>query len=55
MRSKSVPAILVALLLAGSFALSACNTAKGFGQDLSTLGNKISGKAERHTVNNNNP
>lgn len=55
MRSKSVPAILVALLLASSFALSACNTAKGFGQDLSTLGNKISGKAERHTVNNNNP
>ncbi len=54
MRSKPITAVLLALLLAGSFALSACNTAKGFGEDLQTLGNKISGKAERHTGNNNN-
>jgi predicted small secreted protein len=51
MPSKPVTAILLAFLLASSFALSACNTAKGFGQDLSTLGNKITGKAEKHTDN----
>ena len=51
MPSKPIKALVLTLLLASSFALSACNTARGFGQDLSTLGNKISGKAEKHTDN----
>lgn len=33
------------LLIAG---LSACQTARGFGEDLSTLGNRISADAEEH-------
>ncbi|MGE5538615.1 MAG: entericidin [Gemmatimonas sp.] len=37
-------AVIAACLLA-----TGCNTAKGFGEDLSTLGNKITGSAERHT------
>jgi predicted small secreted protein len=41
--------LLLVLMLTASFALSACNTAKGFGEDLSNLGNAITGKAEKHT------
>jgi predicted small secreted protein len=37
-------AVVAAALLA-----TGCNTAKGFGEDLSTLGNKITGTAEKHT------
>ena len=43
-RLTTAAAIAAALLTTG------CNTAKGFGEDLSTLGNKITGKAERHTT-----
>jgi predicted small secreted protein len=37
------------LVLAMASAASGCNTMKGFGEDLSTLGDKITGKAEKHT------
>lgn len=51
MPAKPVKALLVTLLMAASFALPACNTVEGFGKDLSTLGDKITGKAEKHTQN----
>lgn len=51
MSSNPIKPLFLALILAASFALSACNTAKGFGEDLSTLGNKITGSAEKHTDN----
>lgn len=38
-----------AAVLAGLCALAACNTVHGFGEDLSTLGGKISTKAEQRT------
>lgn len=38
-----------AAILAGLCALAACNTVQGFGEDLSTLGGKISTKAEQRT------
>jgi predicted small secreted protein len=37
------------LALAMCLTASACNTMKGFGQDLSNLGDSITGKAEKHT------
>ena len=49
MPNKAVKSCLIVLLLAAGFAVSACNTVEGFGKDLSTLGNKITGKAEKHT------
>jgi predicted small secreted protein len=42
-RLTTAAAITAALLATG------CNTAKGFGEDLSTLGDKITGTAEKHT------
>ena len=35
----------IALLLAFAFALAACSTMQGFGEDLQKLGNKIETKA----------
>ena len=35
----------IALLLALAFALAACNTMQGFGEDLQKLGNKIENTA----------
>lgn len=49
MPSKLVKTCLIAILLAAGLAVSACNTVEGFGKDLSTLGNKITGKAEKHS------
>ncbi len=49
MPSKSIKAFLVAVMLTAGFALSGCNTVEGFGKDLSTLGNKITDKADKHT------
>lgn len=49
MPPKTIKTLLVAVLLTAGLVLSACNTAKGFGEDLSTLGDKITGKAEKHT------
>ena len=40
---------LYIIVLAISFTTSACNTMKGFGEDLSKLGDKITGSAEKHT------
>lgn len=40
---------VVGILLVLAMATSGCNTVKGFGEDLSTLGDKIIGKAEKHT------
>jgi predicted small secreted protein len=40
---------LLLLLLGTSVALSACHTMEGLGQDLSTVGNKISSKAQEHS------
>jgi predicted small secreted protein len=39
---------LLVLMFATGLALSACHTMEGFGQDLSILGNKITGKADEH-------
>lgn len=47
MPSKVIKSCLIAVLLAAGFAVSGCNTVEGFGKDLSTLGNKITGKAEK--------
>lgn len=49
MPSRVVKACLIAVLIAAGIAVSGCNTVEGFGKDLSTLGKKISGKAEKHT------
>jgi entericidin A len=38
----------IAILLAVTFALAACNTMHGFGQDLEQVGNKIEGSAAKH-------
>jgi predicted small secreted protein len=43
---KTVLLILSGLFLAGG--LCSCQTARGFGEDLSTLGNRISTDAEEH-------
>jgi predicted small secreted protein len=37
------------ILLGAGLALSACHTMEGFGQDLTILGDKITGKAQQHT------
>jgi entericidin A len=42
-------ALTLAALFAGLFVMAACNTMHGLGEDVSTLGNKISNKAEEHT------
>jgi predicted small secreted protein len=42
---------LLALVFAAGLALSSCHTMEGFGQDLSILGNKITGKADQHSKN----
>jgi entericidin B len=40
--------VLSLVILAGaSFALSACNTAAGFGQDMSAAGHALTGSADR--------
>ena len=46
-RAKSVLVTYVAAL-ALMMVLSACNTTKGFGQDIDSLGQSISGSAKRH-------
>lgn len=43
---KQLLALLCGLFLAGS--LCSCQTARGFGEDVSTLGNRISADAEAH-------
>ena len=45
----TIRATIRVAVLAGLCALAACNTVQGFGEDMSTLGNKISNKAEQHT------
>jgi predicted small secreted protein len=42
---------LLVLIFAAGLALSSCHTMEGFGQDLSILGNKITGKADQHSKN----
>ncbi len=37
------------LLLATGLVLCGCHTMEGFGQDLSIIGNKITGKAQEQT------
>lgn len=49
MRCPTKTSRLTLFVFAASLALSACHTMEGFGQDLSILGNKITGKAEQHT------
>lgn len=46
---RALSGVTVILILAAALAVSACNTMKGFGQDLSNLGDSITGKAEKHT------
>jgi len=46
---RALNGVAILLLLAITLAVSACNTMKGFGQDLSNLGDSITGKAEKHT------
>jgi len=43
---KTLLSLLGGLFLAGS--LCSCQTTRGFGEDLSTLGNRISSDAEDH-------
>jgi predicted small secreted protein len=43
---KNILALLSGLLLVG--ALCSCQTTRGFGEDLSTLGNRISSDAQEH-------
>jgi predicted small secreted protein len=43
---KNLVILLSCLLMAGL--LSSCQTTRGFGEDLSTLGNRISTDAEDH-------
>jgi predicted small secreted protein len=45
----SLRAALLVLLLGTGFALSACHTMEGLGQDMSEVGNKLSSKAQEHT------
>lgn len=47
-RSARIGALIV--LLATGLLISACNTMNGMGQDLSALGDKITGKSEQHTA-----
>lgn len=47
---KQLLALLCGLVLAAS--LSSCQTARGFGEDISTLGNRISSDAEEHIEGN---
>ena len=42
---------LAVMLMAGVFALSACNTMEGLGKDVSKLGTKIEKKAEEKKGN----
>lgn len=37
----------LAIVLSGFIGLTACNTVEGFGEDLQTVGGKMSDKAER--------
>jgi predicted small secreted protein len=46
---RALDGVKILLILAFALAVSGCNTMKGFGEDLSTLGNKITGSAEKHT------
>lgn len=46
--SSTRPSLLILLFVAG-VVLSACHTMEGLGEDLSTLGDKISAKAEKHS------
>lgn len=43
---KMILSLLGGLFLAGS--LCSCQTARGFGEDLSTLGDRISSDAQEH-------
>ena len=47
---KHIIIALCCLVLAGT--LSSCKTARGFGEDLSTLGNRISTDADEHIEGN---
>jgi predicted small secreted protein len=40
--------LITAAVMTAALLATGCNTAKGFGEDLSTLGNKITGSAEKH-------
>jgi predicted small secreted protein len=46
---RALDGVKILLVIAFALAVSGCNTMKGFGEDLSTLGNKITGSAEKHT------
>lgn len=39
---------LLSLLLAGAFALGACNTMEGLGEDIQSGGKKLENEAERN-------
>jgi predicted small secreted protein len=41
--------LMTAAVIATALLATGCNTARGFGEDLSQLGNKITGSAEKHT------
>jgi len=44
--NKKIKSVIVSLtLITSAFALTACNTTRGFGQDLEKLGNEIEEEA----------
>ncbi len=51
MRHVTRTNLLILLVFAAGFVLSSCHTMEGFGQDLSILGNKITGKADHQSKN----
>lgn len=56
-RNSAASALLTLVVLAGaSVALSACNTARGFGEDMSAAGHAVSNSADRimHGENDQN-
>lgn len=46
---RALNGVKILLMLAIVATVSACNTMKGFGEDLSTVGNKITNKAEKQS------
>lgn len=49
MRKRSTRMGMAIAMLAMGVMLAACHTMEGMGQDLSALGDKITGKAEEHS------
>jgi len=47
MRKGFASALLAIFVLAGAAMLGACNTTRGFGEDMSAAGNALSNSAEK--------